>query len=135
MKHVLDRPIWSALDTQHACFSLGDSLARRYPPSIVPFATAAADGTENLRALDELIAPHESVLMLQAEPIVLPPRLRLVSTATGVQMIADKPLQTASDPRLQPLAEDDAAEMLALASLTRPGPFTLRALSLGEFWV
>lgn len=24
--------------------------------------------------------------------------------------------------------------MLALASLTRPGPFTLKALSLGDFW-
>jgi predicted GNAT family acetyltransferase len=29
---------------------------------------------------------------------------------------------------------DDAAEMLALAELTRPGPFTLRAQALGTFW-
>jgi predicted GNAT family acetyltransferase len=134
MKHVLDRPIWSALDTRHACFALGDGLARRYPSSIVPFAAIAADSAENLRALDQLVASHESVLMLQADPIVLPAELCPVSTAAGVQMVADKSLQGASDPRVQRLTEDDAAEMLALASLTRPGPFTLRALSLGDFW-
>ena len=134
MKHVLDRPVWSALVTRHAPFAQGDNLAKRYPPSIVPFAAIATDSAENLQALDKLVPSHESVVMLQADAVVLPAGLASVSTATGVQMVAEEPLQNVSDGRVQRLTEDDAAEMLALASLTRPGPFTLKALSLGDFW-
>ncbi|TGU85202.1 GNAT family N-acetyltransferase, partial [Mesorhizobium sp. M00.F.Ca.ET.151.01.1.1] len=49
-------------------------------------------------------------------------------------MITGQALQTVADPRIEQLTRQDAAEMLALASLTKPGPFTLEALSLGEFW-
>lgn len=55
-------------------------------------------------------------------------------TAGAVQMITGQALQTVADPRIEQLTRQDAAEMLALASLTKPGPFTLEALSLGEFW-
>ncbi|TIU81371.1 MAG: GNAT family N-acetyltransferase, partial [Mesorhizobium sp.] len=51
-----------------------------------------------------------------------------------VQMIAEPPLQIVSDERVQRMTRDDAAEMLALASITKPGPFTLEALNLGDFW-
>ncbi|PZV34831.1 GNAT family N-acetyltransferase [Mesorhizobium kowhaii] len=134
MKHLLDRPIWSALETRHRVFAQGDNLARRYPSSIVPFAATAADDTESLRALGKLVPPDESVIMLQADAIALPPGLAAISTAPGVQMVAEAPLQTVSDQRVQRLTQDDAAEMLALVSLTKPGPFTLGALSLGDFW-
>ena len=134
MKHVLDRPVWSALDTRHHALAQGDKLARRYPSSIVPFAATATDDAESLQALGKLVPPNESVIMLQADAIALPVRLSAISTAFGVQMVAEAPLQTVSDERVQPLTQDDAAEMLALASLTRPGPFTLGALSLGDFW-
>ncbi|QPC89911.1 GNAT family N-acetyltransferase [Mesorhizobium sp. INR15] len=134
MKHVLDRPIWSALDTRHRAFAQGDGLARRYEPSIVPFAATGADDAESLLAFQKLVPPGDSVVLLQADTIVLPPGLSAISTASGVQMVAAEPLPTVSDERVQRLTQDDAAEMLALASLTKPGPFTLRAQDLGEFW-
>ncbi|MES0193647.1 GNAT family N-acetyltransferase [Mesorhizobium sp. C264A] len=134
MSHVLDRPVWSALDTRHRIFAYGDRLARRYPSSIVPFAASGADDAESLQALASLIPAGESVFLLQADPIALPPELTATVTAFGVQMVAEAPLPSVSDERVQQLTQDDAAEMLALASLTRPGPFTLKALSLGEFW-
>lgn len=134
MKHVLDRPIWSALDTRHRAFAQDDGLARRYEPSIVPFAATAADDVESLLAFEKLVPPGDSVVLLQADAIVLPSGLSAISTASGVQMVAGEPLPTVSDERVQRLTRDDAAEMLALASLTKPGPFTLRAQDLGDFW-
>jgi predicted GNAT family acetyltransferase len=134
MSHVLDRPVWSALDTRHRIFAYGDKLARRYPSSIVPFAASGADDAESLQALGRLVPAGESVFMLQADAIVLPPELTATTTAFGVQMVAESRLPDVSDERVQQLKLDDAAEMLALASLTRPGPFTLKALSLGDFW-
>ena len=134
MSHILDRPVWSALDTRHRIFANGDKLARRYPASIVPFAASGADDAESLQALGTLVPAGESVFMLQSDPIALPPELTATTTAFGVQMVAEAPLPAVSDERVQQLTLDDAAEMLALASLTRPGPFTLKALSLGDFW-
>ncbi|MER8394451.1 GNAT family N-acetyltransferase [Mesorhizobium sp. M1340] len=134
MRHLLDRPIWSALQTRHRAFAQGNDLARRYRPSIVPFAATGADDAESLRALEQLVSAGESVILLQSDAIALPAGLSATLTAAGVQMIAERPLQTVSDQRVQRLTRDDAAEMLALALLTKPGPFTLEALSLGDFW-
>ena len=134
MKHILDRPVWSALETRHRAFAEGDSLARRYRPSIIPFAGTAGDDAESLRALARLIPAGESAILAQADAIALPAELVAVSTAAAVQMIAEHPLQVVSDGRIARLTREDAADMLALATLTRPGPFTLEAISLGDFW-
>jgi len=134
MTHVLDRPIWSALTTRHQTFAQGDSLARRYLPSIVPFAATASDDAESLRALGRLVPPLESAILVQADAIKVSAELSALSSASLVQMIAEQPVLTVSDARVQRLTQDDAVEMLALASLTKTGPFTLEALRLGDFW-
>jgi ribosomal protein S18 acetylase RimI-like enzyme len=134
MSHALDRPVWSALTTRHAGLAEGSDLAQRYDPSIVPFAAARDDSPEALDALGALADPGEDMLLLQADAIVLPPGLVAATTAQGVQMVLQHPPAEVSDERIERLSDADAAEMLELATLTRPGPFTLRAQALGEFW-
>ncbi|MBY4606943.1 GNAT family N-acetyltransferase [Rhizobium sp. 9T] len=134
MNHVLDRPIWSALKTTHAALAEGNSYARRYPPSIVPFAASADDSPESLDALEKLPSAEERMYLVEAGPIAISPGLAVVMEAPVTQMVAERPHERISDSRIQPLTEADAADMLDLASLTRPGPFTLRAQSLGSFW-
>ncbi|SON57302.1 putative acetyltransferase [Hartmannibacter diazotrophicus] len=132
--HALDRPIWTALTTRHAGLAEGGDLARRYPADISPFAAMPNDGEENLEALAALARPDTPMLFLQADPVILPPALKPVTTADGVQMVATSPFPLVDDPRIVRLGWDDAADMLELAELTKPGPFTLKAQSLGAFW-
>ncbi|MBB3655148.1 putative GNAT family acetyltransferase [Rhizobium sp. BK650] len=134
MRHILDRPIWNALQTAHADLAEGSQHAMRYPPSIVPFAAAADDGRESLEALENLPAADEVMAIVEAEPVFIPDGLTVVSEGKLVQMIAERPCERMTDSRLQPLTTDDAEEMLALAMLTKPGPFTLGAQRLGTFW-
>ncbi|AVA20605.1 MULTISPECIES: GNAT family N-acetyltransferase [unclassified Rhizobium] len=134
MSHILDRPAWNALRTAHATLAEGNERARRYPPSIVPFAAPADDTAESLEALENLPAADEAMALVEANPIAIPPRLTVVSEGKLVQMIPERPYQRISDSRIESLTEADAPEMLALATLTKPGPFTLRAQSLGTFW-
>ncbi len=134
MTHILDRPAWNALQTAHAPLAEGGALALRYPPSIVPFAAAADDAPESLKALADLPAAEEMMALVEAGPITVPAGLDIVTESTLVQMIAERPYERITDPRIQPLTEADAEDMLALAMLTKPGPFTLRAQSLGTFW-
>ncbi|MCX7302718.1 MAG: GNAT family N-acetyltransferase [Hyphomicrobiales bacterium] len=134
MSHVLDRPVWSALTSRHAALAEGGGFARRYPQSVHPFACCREDSAANLTALAELALPGEEQVFLQADKIVVPPGFDTVALADGVQMVADKSFHPVEDARIEMLGEPDARAMLDLATLTRPGPFTMRALSLGEFW-
>lgn len=134
MSHVLDRPIWNALTSRHAANGEGDGRARRYQPDIHPFACVPQDDPENLAALAALCRPGDTQVFLQADPVLLPPGFATTMTADGVQMVADQPPPPVDDPRIEKLGESDAADMLDLATLTRPGPFTIRALALGDFW-
>lgn len=134
MTHILDRPAWNSLHTAHASLAVGSGLAKRYPPSIVPFAAAADDTRESLEALADLPGADETMALVEAGPITVPTGLVVLSDMPLVQMTADQPHARMTDSRIQPLGADDAEEMLALALLTKPGPFTLGAQKLGTFW-
>lgn len=134
MTHPLDRPIWTALNTRHASLAEGNALAKRYPADISPFAATGDDDEKNLLALAALASPGEKMLLFMADEIAVPPGFATEKTADGVQMVADRHFEKISDDRIVPLNENDAEDMLALAMLTKPGPFSLKALSFGRFW-
>ena len=133
MKHELDRPAWAALTSRHAGLAEVRGGARRYR-SGATFAATGDDAPEAVEALGELVPPGFTVVFPQADPVVLPPALRRVQELEAVQMLANRPFDLFEDTRVEPLGWDDADEMLALATLTRPGPFTAQALELGRFW-
>jgi predicted GNAT family acetyltransferase len=132
--HPLDRPVWASLSTHHARLAEGGERARRFLPDVNVFASACDDGPAALAALADLVRPGESVCLLQAPPITLPPGLLTVREAQGVQMLA--PAGTDFDPadgQVTALGDTDAAQMLALARLTEPGPFLERTHLMGSF--
>lgn len=133
--NLLDRPVWSSLSTAHAGLSLGDELARRYLPEVNRFASARDDSEPALRALAGLLAPSDQVFMLQVPPIRTPAGLVVTKAATGVQMVAAAALAPPGEGAdgILALGEADAAEMLALATLTEPGPFLRHTHRMGRF--
>lgn len=132
--HPLDRPVWATLNGPHNHLAHGNALARRYARDVNLFADSADDGPSARAALAALVGPGETVLLLQVGDIALPPGLRVVKQALGVQMVATRPLQgEARDEDLMVLGDDDAPEMLALARLTEPGPFLARTHTMGGF--
>jgi hypothetical protein len=133
-QNELDRPAWSALTSRHRVFALGDERAKRYPPSVAPFAASADDGAESVEALGRLLKPSDTAILLQAGEVRLPANLHAIKQADGVQMVAPAFTSHIEDDRIQHLTAADAEDMLALASLTQPGPFTLKALDIGRFW-
>jgi predicted GNAT family acetyltransferase len=133
--HLLDWPVWSTLTTHHASLSEGNELARRFLPDINVFASSRDDTPASLRALALLVKPEESVVVLQAPEIVIPPGLVEVKAAKGVQMVAGQSMTgAAADGDIRMLTETDAADMLALATLTEPGPFQPRTHVMGTFF-
>lgn len=134
MSHSLDRPVWNSLATAHAALAEGDHRARRYPPSIVPFGAAADHTAASLAALGALLPEGEAMAIVEASEHPVPAGLETVLRDNLVQMIARQPYGRIEDERITPLTQADAEEMLELATLTKPGPFTLGAQELGTFW-
>jgi predicted GNAT family acetyltransferase len=127
----LDRPVWASLQHQPH-WGVGDERARRFKPDINRFAATPDEGSESLAALTELVQPgDDAVYVLQVPRIAVPPGLEAVKEAPGVQMVATRRLH--ADDGLQVLGDEDAADMLALATLTEPGPFLPRTPTMGRF--
>jgi ribosomal protein S18 acetylase RimI-like enzyme len=131
--HDLDRPVWASLATFHAPIAIGDALARRYPADVNLFASARDDDPTALAALTALLAPGQHVYVLQVPPIRVPPGCSEVRPGRGVQMVAARAFEDDDATSVDTLGDDDAADMLALATLTQPGPFVARTHTMGAF--
>lgn len=132
----LDRPVWASLTTTHARLSVGDDMARRYELEVNRFASARDDSDAALRALASLVSGSDQVFVLQAPPIQVPAGLTAIKLAKGVQMVAHDPVAPPPEgsKNIVALGEPDAAEMLALATLTEPGPFLRQTHRMGNFF-
>jgi len=130
---VLDRPAWASLSTFHAGLSVGGGFARRYLADVNLFASASDESVEGLTALAELVQPGEQVFLLQVPGIVVPPGLHELKRAKGLQMVAKRHVQMDAPADIVELGDADAAEMVALAQLTEPGPFLARTHTMGRF--
>jgi predicted GNAT family acetyltransferase len=131
--HPLERPVWASLTTHHASLSEGNTLARRFARDVNLFASACDDSPAALAALAALVQPGEIVFVLQVPKIVIPPGLVEVKAAEGVQMVATRSMTFETSSELLTLTDEDAPEMLELATLTEPGPFLARTHTMGTF--
>jgi predicted GNAT family acetyltransferase len=131
--HELDRPIWHALAGRQRRFAEGSVLALRYHPDISPFAACRDDGPASLAALADLVPETGPLVLLQAGETPVPDGCEPAYAAQGVQLVLrDLRLRTIEH-RMVDLGASDAAEMLELAELTRPGPFLPGTWRLGRF--
>ena len=131
--HPLDRPVWSALTSRQADIALGGAHARRFAHEASPLCASQNFSTASQSALGELFAADEEIYLLEVSPPS--PSADLVETfrAPCVQMTARHINAPEVEVAAEPLGDEDAAEMLALALLTKPGPFRIGTHKLGRF--
>ncbi|MBL8551537.1 MAG: GNAT family N-acetyltransferase [Hyphomonadaceae bacterium] len=134
-RHPLDKAIWTALHSRQAHFAEGGALAKRFPADVSPFVAAKNDTPEAAAALAGLVVAGDDASLLEAAP-PQPPAGIVSTEKMCVQLVATalaKSGARAPASAIEPLSDADAAEMLALATLTRPGPFRTRTHTLGRF--
>jgi predicted GNAT family acetyltransferase len=131
--HPLDTPIWSALTTQQRLASQGDDAARAYLPDIGPLCATRDNGSTSLASLGRLVQDRQILVLLQVAPPETPPGCRAEMVAPAVQMVLTDPAGLVEPGDLIDLGDDDAPDMLELATLTQPGPFAARTHTLGRF--
>lgn len=135
MSDLLDRPIWHSLTTHLSHLAIGNDDARRFHPEVNLFLAAREDTTECMASAVDLVPEDGEVYMIQVPEICVPDGLDMAMAAQGVQMVfdnGDAPAFDTSD--IVPLTDRDVPEMLALATLTEPGPFLSRTHEMSQFW-
>jgi predicted GNAT family acetyltransferase len=130
---LLDNPVWSALSTTHASFAEGDSLAKRYPVDVAPFAATRDQSPESYRSLARLLGPEGTAAIPLATMPILPPGWSVVRRIDSAQMVWTSNPPPPVERSFEELNISEVDEMLALVELTKPGPFGKRTPELGSY--
>jgi ribosomal protein S18 acetylase RimI-like enzyme len=135
--HALDNVIWQALTTRQVQFAECFGRARRFVREVTSLTAFAEESAEGYAALAGLVGVGgTAALFLDGE---YEPRSgwELVGGAPLLEMVCENGSfhqeRTDSAPEIIPLGAPDAAEMVELATLTKPGPFGLRTYELGKY--
>jgi len=133
-------PVWNSLETVHAKFALRNAAAVRYPADVVPYAAMADADHADLSPLAALLAPHECVYLIGAQPQVTK-GLELGPALNCLQMIFPEAPHSngattavATDTRILRMTPHDAPAMVALTDLAFPGFFRPRTNEMGTYY-
>jgi GNAT superfamily N-acetyltransferase len=135
MAHPLDNIFWNCLDSPHRHLSTGTDRARRYAPGLSPIVGFPDPHAPDFAALRPFCSPGEQFYCdVWTGPA--PDGWRIEVDAQMFRLVWDGRPGPAADPAPDalPLGPEHADEALALARLTRPGPFGPRTLEMGEFF-
>jgi GNAT superfamily N-acetyltransferase len=134
MSHLLDNIIWHTLIGPHAKFSTGADDARRYAQGFSPIIGFANPKQPNFAALAPYCKPGEH-FYCDGWSGTPPSGWQIDVETIMLKMVWDAPMPSADEaPEAVSLGPEHTATALELATLTRPGPFGLRTIELGEYF-
>ena len=133
--HPLNTVIWRALTSVQESLAEGDERARRYPAAIAPFAATVDTEPASFQSLRALVGGDDQIALFTTEEVRPPSAFSVLRRASVDQMVLEDASAYAAQPGtpVVPLGVADGPEMLALASVTQPGPFGPRTIELGRY--
>jgi ribosomal protein S18 acetylase RimI-like enzyme len=139
-------PVWHALKGPHRHLAVEGGRASRYPPDVAPFAAIEEPGPSAFEALRALLAPGESVWIVDEPPksaglvletsleclqMVLPGDARLPEARRDESGGARGDPVTPAAAGIEALSGDHAHEMVALTDVAFPGFFRAGTYRMG----
>src|SRR5208283_4231347 len=131
--HPLDNVIWKALTTTDAHFAESHGSARRFPHEVTALGAFSGPEAEGFESLKGLLPLGGVVALFLDAPTEPPLGLEVVRAIPLVQMLHDGRRLDFGIQDYVELGEKDVPEMVALAELTKPGPFGKRTRELGTY--
>ena len=131
--HVLDNPIWEALQSRHRDIALANGDVARYPSHIAPFLGVPHEDMEVGDALGAWIEPGETTLLLDRVPRV-PAGFEVKKLAMLAQMVCPQPVEATQGPDIIELDEAHREDVLALTALVYPHYFRPHTMQLGRYF-
>lgn len=134
MAHVLENPVYNALLSTDAHFALGTDQVKYFDEEVSPFAGFAHEHEKGFDELYQLMPAGRLILHATPGTIEEPGGWQRKAYVEGLQFVFPG-TTSIGKPSISPIPLDKthAEEMVALAALTRPGPFALRTIEFGHY--
>ncbi|AWG25241.1 GNAT family N-acetyltransferase [Flavobacterium kingsejongi] len=133
--HLLDNPIWNALETVHQAFATGTSMVQKYADDRLPFMAMQYYDGLHLAA----IAPYcrrDEIIFIKDALTTIPADWAIVDRINCLQMV-----YTPEAAVLLPAVEEevrltaaDQEELFELVQLVQPGFFKRNTVELGNYY-
>jgi ribosomal protein S18 acetylase RimI-like enzyme len=136
MAHLLDNPIYHALNSAHNIFAKGSDDVKYYTEDVSPFAGFESYTTTAFAQLDKLSDPQNTFVIFSPKAIPIPAPWKVLNHIEMFQMVCnDRPLDVVMENRVDiiDLTNAHVPEMKALVELTKPGPFRSKTIELGNY--
>lgn len=134
MHSLLDNIVWHALSGPQAHLSAGTDTARRFARGFSPLLGFADPQQPDFAALAPYCDSGEQFYCADWTGTA-PEGWRVELEATMYRMVWEGPAPAVDQaPEARPLRPEHADQAMALAALTRPGPFGPRTIELGEYF-
>lgn len=131
--HPLDNPIWQALSTRQQDFAQASGSARKFPHDVTTLAGISQPDEPAWNSLFSLLRENERTGLFLPKAPNLPSGLEVMMTLPLAQMVYQDGAALSVAQEIIQLTQADVPEMVALAELTKPGPFGKRTIELGGY--
>jgi ribosomal protein S18 acetylase RimI-like enzyme len=134
MTHILDNPIWNALNTGSEMFSSRNENCRFVNSEMGFFVGLPSYEEENLEYLHSICSPGQRIILFPPGRITVSKSWKVLNDHELLQMVCNSdPEPKPLDGTLTQLTEKDVPAMLELIELTKPGPFLSRTIDFGGY--
>jgi ribosomal protein S18 acetylase RimI-like enzyme len=130
---LLDNIVWNTLAGPHAKFATGTEDVRRYSAGFSPIIGFADPRAPNFVALAPFCQAGEHFYTDQWSGAV-PDNWMIENESTMFKMVWHEVMPNDGAPDATRLGVEHAQQALELAVLTRPGPFGIKTIELGEYF-
>nr|WP_295922861.1 GNAT family N-acetyltransferase [uncultured Dyadobacter sp.] len=134
MAHILDNPVWHALTAHNQPLGTVAAATAFFHPDVSPFVAIERPEQGHLTDLHNAIHFDNVVIFVSNQKMEMPAPWKLLALVDGYQMIYNGPANPVSEgPPITALTNLHVPEMLALTSLTNPGPFAKETIRFGHY--
>ncbi len=134
MKPLLRNPVYNSLRSNDSHLGFGSGTVRCFHEAVSPFAGFEEGNESGFSELYNLLPAGRKILYATPLSITPPKEWTLSAAVEGVQFLFEGD-SIDEDPAFQPtpLEGKHVEQMMALAALTKPGPFGPRTIEFGHY--
>lgn len=135
MEHLLNNPVFYALQSGDAHLGAGTENVKYFDEEVSPFAGFQENYKKGFDEVYTLLPAGRNILYATRNIIKEPEGWQLKREITGLQFVfTGKAVAIDHSIKLVLLENKHVEEMKALATLTKPGPFSKRTIEFGHYY-
>ncbi|GAB2809541.1 GNAT family N-acetyltransferase [Ferruginibacter profundus] len=134
MNHPLHNPVYNALCSGDKHLGAGNDTVKFFDAAVSPFAGFDENYTRGFNELYDLLPAGRKILYAIPTPVPAPNGWQVQHDIKGLQFVYEGSNAIKNDfAHVQPLGQMHIEEMVALATLTKPGPFGTGTIKFGYY--